>query len=99
MARVATTDLTYAWLRENFAAVIQITPESFRSQILPGLGSGFCTADRAAEWSEFIRGWAGELPGFERSLAQSVESINLCAALRQASARQFIAALTGSRDS
>jgi len=99
MARVATTELTYIWLRKNFEAVMQLTPESFRSQILPGLGSHFCRADLAADWSDFITEYAEKLPGYERSLSQAVESIELCAALRQARAGQFIAAITGSVDS
>jgi len=93
MARTATTELTYAWLRENFDRVLPLIPETFRGQWVPGLGANFCSAERAAEWSDFITSHASELPGYERSLAQATESANLCAALREAQAQPLMAAL------
>jgi len=94
MARVATTELTYLWLRENFEAVVQLVPEMFRGQFLAGLGSNFCSVERADEWAEFIESNADQLLGYERSLAQAVESANLCAALREAKAAELVAAIT-----
>ena len=95
MARVATTELTYVWLRQNLDAVLRLAPESFRGQWVPGLGANFCSSERAREWSDFITSRAGELPGYERSLAQATESANLCAALREAQAQAFLAAVKG----
>ncbi len=95
MGREATTDLTYAWLREHFEAVAELVPEAYRGPFLAGLGSGFCAVERAGEWSEFIESRAADLPGYERSLAQAIESVSLCAALREARAQEFITALTG----
>lgn len=96
MARPASRELTYAWLQANFGQVMQLTPDSFRGQVLPGLGSGFCSNERATDWSGFIESHAEQLPGYERSLAQATESIRLCAALREARAESFIATVTGS---
>jgi len=95
MSHAATTDLTYAWLRENFEAIVQLAPEEYRGLFVVGLGANFCSVERAAEWSEFIESRAEELPGYERSLAQAIESVNLCAALRDARASELFAELTG----
>ncbi len=92
MVRPATTELTYAWIKENDEAMIGMFPESFRSRIVPALGSSFCSAEQAVEWQGFISSHADELPGYERSLAQATENVRLCAALREASAAELIAA-------
>ena len=92
MVRAATTELTYAWIREHDETLIEMLPESFRSRIVPGLGSAFCSAERADDWQEFISSHADKLPGYERQLAQATESIRLCAALRKASGADLIAA-------
>jgi alanyl aminopeptidase len=90
----ATTQLTYDFIRENTDALFSMIPESFRSNAVPGLGSGFCTARQADEWQAFIESHADELPGYERDLAQTTESIRLCAALRQASQDELITAFS-----
>ena len=92
MVRVKTTELTYAWIRENDAAIIASIPETFRSNIVPAFGSAFCSADRADEWQDFIASHADSLPGYERPLAQATESVRLCAALREASADELVTA-------
>jgi len=92
MIRIKTTELTYAWIRENDAAIIASIPETFRSNIVPAFGSAFCSADRADEWQDFIVSRADSLPGYERPLAQATESIRLCAALREASADELVTA-------
>jgi alanyl aminopeptidase len=93
MGRSATTEATYSWLMANDAAIIQMIPEFFRSIMVPALGNSFCSAEKAQEWEAFIVSHAAELPGYERSLAQSTESIMLCAALRQAKADELTRAL------
>jgi alanyl aminopeptidase len=92
MARRASIDLTYAWLRENTEAVIELMPAALTGRIVPALGRWFCTADRADEWHAFITSHADKLPGYERDLAQATESIRLCAALREARAAELVAA-------
>ena len=52
----------------------------------------FCSADRADEWQGFVEAHADSLPGYERTLAQTTESVRLCAALREASADELAAA-------
>jgi len=95
MVRVATTELTYAWIRENDEAVINMIPETFRASTVPSLGGAFCSTERADDWQAFVLSHADELPGYERSLAQTIESIRLCSALRQAKANELVAAFEG----
>lgn len=93
MARGATTDLTFTWLRENLDAYLEFVPQTFAAQFIAGLGSYLCSAERAREWSRFIEANAGRLPGYERSLAQAVERSNLCGGLREARAQDLFQAL------
>ena len=67
-------------------------PESFRSNVVPGLGGSFCSLERADEWQAFVESHADALPGYERDLAQATESVRLCAALRDASEDALVAA-------
>jgi len=92
MARRASIDLTYAWLRENTETIIGMMPGALTGGIVPTLGRSFCTVDRADEWHAFITSHADKLPGYERDLAQATESIRLCAALREARASELVAA-------
>lgn len=95
MARVKTKDLTFEWLKENLQPYLELLPETFASQYVASFGSFFCTRERAREWSEFIESNAERLPGYERSLDQAVERINLCSGLREARAQDLLQALTG----
>jgi alanyl aminopeptidase len=92
MVRVATTELTYAWIRENDAAIIERIPETFRSSTVPAFGGAFCSNERADDWQAFIEAHADSLPGYERSLAQATESVRLCAGLREASEDDLLTA-------
>ena len=92
MGRQETTEQTYAWIRENDKAIIPLIPEFFRSNVYPTLGNAFCSNDRADEWEKYVKSHAAELPGYERDLAQTIESIHLCAGLRQASAADLVTA-------
>jgi alanyl aminopeptidase len=92
MARTNTTELTYAWIRENDEAIFKRIPETFRSTTVPALGSAFCDADRADEWEAYIVSHAKDLRGYERTLAQATETARLCAALRTESADDLVAA-------
>jgi alanyl aminopeptidase len=97
MGRPATREATYAWLRQNDKAIIGMFPETFRSAMVPELGGAFCSSERAGDWQAFVRSQASLIPGYERRLAQVVERIQLCAALKQASGTSLIAAFDGYR--
>ena len=92
MIRVATTELTYAWITQNDQAVMEMVPEAFRSNVVPAFGGAFCSNQRADDWQAFIQLHADQLPGYERSLAQTIESIQLCAAIKQAKAEELVSA-------
>jgi alanyl aminopeptidase len=93
MVRPATTELTYEWFTSNDEKLIEMVPETFRANTVPSFGSTFCSVDRADEWARFIQSHADSLPGYERSLAQTIERIHLCAAIRQAKADELIEAV------
>ena len=97
MTREATTELTYAWLVENYDELIEQLPERFRARILPALGSAFCSTERADEWQAYIEARAEQLPGYERTLAQATETVRLCAALREAKAAELVTAFRNYR--
>jgi alanyl aminopeptidase len=92
MIRTKTTDLTYQWLKANDTVILAKLPEAFRPTLVPALGGAFCSKAQATEWSAFVNSHKAELPGYERSLAQVTESINLCAALRLARGDELVAA-------
>jgi alanyl aminopeptidase len=69
MFREATTELTHAWLVENYDEIFEQLPDSYRARALPALGSAFCSAERADEWQAYIEARAEQLPGYERTLA------------------------------
>jgi alanyl aminopeptidase len=95
MVHRASSDLTYDWLIKNGDTLIGMTPESFRSRVVPVLGGNFCSTERAEDWEAFVNAHADKIPGYERSLAQATERIRLCAALREAQSADLLAALEG----
>lgn len=97
MAREASAALTYAWIKEHDDLVIERIPETFRSRIMPALGGSFCRAEQANDWRSFIASHGDDLPGYERSLAQAVEGIYVCAALKEARAAELVAAFENFR--
>ena len=61
--------------------------------MVPAFGSFFCSLEKADEWQAFIESRAEVMPGYERDLAQAVESVRLCAALKDARGEDLLAAL------
>ncbi len=92
MIRSATTELSHDWFRDNYEAVVDIIPETFRANVIPGFGGALCSNEAADEWQAFIEARADDLPGYERDLAQAVESARLCAGLRDASEAEIVEA-------
>ncbi|MGB5512324.1 MAG: M1 family metallopeptidase [Woeseiaceae bacterium] len=94
MGRPESSEQTFAWMKANSAVIIDTIPESFRSGIVPVLGSSFCSNEKAAEWQAFVVANGDKIPGYERRLAQTMERIELCTALREARAADLLGALT-----
>ena len=86
--------MTDVYLTDSSAARIDATYEQFRARVIARLGAFFCSNERADEWEAYILQHAAELPGYERPLAQATETARLCAALREESAVELVAALT-----
>ena len=66
MGRPATTEATYAWLRQNADELIARVPEGFPFEFRALSRQPFCSDARADEWRAFIVAHADALPGYER---------------------------------
>lgn len=82
----------WVWLQEHFAAVLKKIPGQWRRRT-PGLARAFCSAERLEQLNSLFQQQGDLAPGHERSLAQTVETIELCIAQRQR-AEEFIEALS-----
>ena len=84
---------TWEWLKQNFKTFVGTRVPDVRKGGMPGAGGSFCSLDRRNEVETFFTENADVIPGYERSLAQTLESIELCAALKEAKADELVAAL------
>ncbi len=79
-ARPAQRRATFDWFKANHEAFIgRISRFGYRW--LPRLGAGFCTPAEHDEVRDFFTPMLGRLDGAERTLAETLEGIELCAAL------------------
>lgn len=93
LSRKATRDATWNWMRDNFDAVLDTLPGGpFRGLIVGRLGHSLCTPVQAEEYRELVETHAARLPGYERGLAQALESISLCLTLKEAKGGELAAA-------
>lgn len=73
---------TFEWFKANQPAfTAQLPPFALRN--LPRLADGFCSQPEAREVEDYFRPLVATWPGAARSLAETVEGIELCAALRE----------------
>ncbi len=77
-----TRDATWEWVVANFPALRDLLESS--AGRLPGLGSFFCSEERADAVETFFAEHIEDLPGGPRNLASTLESIRLCAARAEA---------------
>ena len=85
-------DQTWDWFKANLPAYVNKVPD-VRKGGLPGAGGNFCTLEGRDDVKTFVEANAELMPGYERSLLQTLESIELCAALKDAKAEALAAAL------
>jgi len=85
-------DQTWDWFKMNISAYAKKVPD-VRKGGLPGAGGNFCSLDRRDEVRDFVQANSELMPGYERSLLQTLESIELCAALKDAKSDELAAAL------
>ncbi len=91
MAAAETRDVTWNWLGENFNAILEQIPRQWPRR-LPYLAAGYCEPEIIPGLRSLFD-QKGELaPGHERALDQSIELIELCAALKDARADELAVA-------
>jgi len=71
---------TFAWFEANFDQILARVPP-FEAGYLPALAGGFCDATSRAEVERFFTPRVEAMPGAPRTLAETLESIDLCRAL------------------
>ncbi len=86
-------DATWDWLKSNFKHFVESRVPDVRKGGMPGMAGHFCTIERRDEAKAFFEKNAGIIPGYERSLAQTLEGIELCASLKHAKAAEVAQAL------
>ncbi len=79
-------DAAWAWLVEHYDEVSARMGPAY-SGYLPFAATGFCSAERAAEVRAFFTPRMAATQGGPRNLEAAVESIELCAARREAQAQ------------
>jgi cytosol alanyl aminopeptidase len=87
-------DALWAWTQANLDALLARTP-TWRKGSVVGIGGGFCAMDKARELETFFAPRVADLEGGPRALAQTLESIRLCAALVEAKAAEVQAYFGG----
>ncbi len=83
---------TWDWFKANLPTYVKKVPD-VRKGGLPGAGRNFCSLERRDEVRSFVEANAELMPGYDRSLLQTLESIELCAALKEAKTADLAAAL------
>jgi len=71
----------WQWLQQNFPAVLAKIPDQWR-RATPSFASSFCSKDKLAEVQQLFQKYGDQAPGYQRSLSQTEEQIQLCMALR-----------------
>ncbi len=86
-------DATWDWLKSNFKHFVETRVPDVRKGGMPATAGHFCTTKRRDEAKSFFENNAKIIPGYERSLAQTLEGIELCVALKQTKAAETAQAL------
>ncbi len=95
LARPDSRDAAWQWAQQNFDSIVDSSSGIFGIRAAAGLGGSFCSAERASEYESLIRSNVDRLPGFERTLAQALEQIDLCIALDEARSDELAEAAAG----
>jgi hypothetical protein len=85
-------DAFWQWLKSNYAALVARLPDQYQSTLIRLASARRCSTSQSAD----IRAWFAprldSIVGGDRVLAQSLETINQCAALRQHVGEQALVA-------
>ena len=83
MRQEETRDRTWAWVKENFATYLDVIPRQ-RRRFSPALADRLCSEDARDDLIAMFEAQGDLAEGHERSLTQTIERIELCAALESA---------------
>ena len=84
---------SWAWFKTNFDDFVTTRVADVRKPGMPRLAGGYCSEEQAVKAENFFESKAELIPGYERNLAQTLESIRLCAALKDHAAQDLAKAL------
>jgi alanyl aminopeptidase len=87
-----TRQAAYEFVKQHNDAIVARMPREFGVQ-LAGVGAAFCDPEHRADLEAFFRERAANAPGGPRQLAQTLERMDLCIAMRaahQASVTSFL---------
>ena len=84
MQRDELEDMAWSWLKMNFDDYVQKRVPDVRRASMPAFASGFCSKELRDDAESFFKSKANLIPGYERRLAQTLETIELCTALKDA---------------
>ena len=93
LVRDATQDVAWDWLQQNFDKFVERNGGIFATRGIVAVGGSFCSADKKAEYEKMILDHKDQLPGYERTFAQSLEAIDLCMAIRKDKGEELASAI------
>ena len=93
MGRSAHKEKVWNWFKENFDVYVDTRIPDVRRSGVPGYAGGFCSKEGRDEAESFFTSKADLIPGYERRLAQTLESIELCTALKAQKSEELSKAL------
>ncbi len=91
----AHADMAWDWYKANFEDYMVAKVPDVRRGRAPLAAGGFCSSEKRDEVEAFFTENAAITPGYERSLAQTLEGIELCAALKAEQGASLVRALKG----
>lgn len=86
-------DDTWTWLKVNFDDFVTSRVADVRKPGMPGFAR-FCDLEKRNEAEAFFNDKATLIPGYERNLKQSLESMELCVALKSEKSQELQDALS-----
>ncbi len=86
------TEEGWEWLTARFDDVLARRPDTRKASV-SNMGGAFCSTEKQAEVEAFFMAQADKTPGYERSLAQTLEGISLCSAFKDAKGEELAKAL------
>ncbi|WP_224372888.1 M1 family metallopeptidase [Hyalangium versicolor] len=89
----ATRDVVYAFVKENYDALVARLPEDFAAH-LSRVGGSWCDAEHRKDVADYFGERSGKEEGGARVLSQVLESIDLCIAQKAAQGASIEAFLT-----